>query len=265
MKWIQGAVLTLLCCFLSLPVHAAALPRLVDQADLLSAEEETALLDNLNEISLRHNCDVVVVTVPSLNGKDVTAYADDFYDANGYGMGADQSGILFLIAMDEREWAISTAGSAISVFTDSGLDWMEDAFLPDLSNGYYHAAFSTYAQMCDDYLTQAESGPVFDVGTPSQKGVSPLSPVSSLAVIAAGILVGFLITNYMKRQLKSVTPQRAAASYIRSGTPQILEQRDQFLYHTISRTPRPKSSSSGGSSTHRSSSGVRHGGSRGRF
>lgn len=45
------------------------LPRLTDEADLLSDSEETDLLAKLDEISDRQKCDVVVATVNSLEGK----------------------------------------------------------------------------------------------------------------------------------------------------------------------------------------------------
>lgn len=35
---------------------------------------------------------------------------------------------------------------------------MEDAFLSDLSGGYYYDAFSTYADMCDNYISGVQSG-----------------------------------------------------------------------------------------------------------
>ena len=251
--------LLLLSGLLLLPVQAATLPRLVDQAGILTSEEASNLLLSLDEISRQQSCDVVIVTVPSLEGKDVTAYADDFYDTNAYGAGSDRTGILLLLAMEEREWAISTTGGAISVFTDASLRQMENAFLPDLRSGSYAAAFSSFVSSCGSRLAQTENG----IPAGGSQGFSLLSPLSTLAVVAAGILTAALIVTQMKRQLRSVAPQRAASSYIRPGTPQLLEQRDQFLYRTLSRTPRPKSS--GGSSTHRSSSGTRHGGSRGRF
>lgn len=46
---------------------------------------------------------MIIVTVDSLNGKTVEEYADDYYDDNGYGYGENNSGILFLVAMDDRE------------------------------------------------------------------------------------------------------------------------------------------------------------------
>ena len=58
------------------------LPLLVDNADLLTDEEESELEAQLDEVSERQAFDVAVVTVDSLEGKTAEAYADDFYDYN---------------------------------------------------------------------------------------------------------------------------------------------------------------------------------------
>lgn len=57
----------------------------VDDAGLLTDSEENSLNETLKEISNRQNCQVVVVTTNSLDGKSAEAYADDYYDYNGYG------------------------------------------------------------------------------------------------------------------------------------------------------------------------------------
>lgn len=72
------------------------LPRLIDGADLLTDSEEAKLLERLDEISEKYQTDVVIVTNYSLEGKTSTAYADDFFDYNGYGFGENADGILFL-------------------------------------------------------------------------------------------------------------------------------------------------------------------------
>lgn len=54
------------------------LPRLVDNAGLLSDSEQDALLAKLDSLSESLKCDIAVVTVNSLGGKSAQAYADDF-------------------------------------------------------------------------------------------------------------------------------------------------------------------------------------------
>ena len=73
------------------------LPRLVDDADLLTDSEEKELNQQLDTVSEEQECDVIIVTVDSLNGKTVEEYADDYYDDNSYGYGENNSGILFLV------------------------------------------------------------------------------------------------------------------------------------------------------------------------
>ena len=69
----------LLCLSAALPVFAeGAAPRLVDGADYLTDAEEAAILNKLDDISTRLGMEVVIVTVPQLDGEDITAFADDF-------------------------------------------------------------------------------------------------------------------------------------------------------------------------------------------
>ena len=62
---------------------AGGASRLVDNADLLTEEEENLLLARLDEVSQRQQFDVVIVTASSIDGKSPMAYADDFFDYNG--------------------------------------------------------------------------------------------------------------------------------------------------------------------------------------
>ena len=158
-KGFCGVLLTLLLCIaLVTPVFAEpGLPRLIDEAELLSAGEEAALLSQLDEVSERQEVDIVVVTANSLSGASAREYADDFYDDNGYGFGEDRDGILFLISMKEREWYISTRGYGITAVTDAGLEYMSEQFLGDLSEGSYASAFTTFVRLCDDFITQART------------------------------------------------------------------------------------------------------------
>ena len=180
-RYISGTLMAVLLSLLCLVQNVNAedipagsqLPRLADDADLLTDSEEKELNQQLDTVSEEQECDVIVVTVNSLNGKTVEEYADDYYDDNGYGYGENSSGILFLVAMDDREWNISTSGDAITAFTDAGLAYMEDQFVSDLSDGAYLDAFSKYASLCDDFLTQAKNGEPYDTGHLPKKKVSP--------------------------------------------------------------------------------------------
>ena len=52
---------------------------------------------------------------------------------NGYGVNERSGGILLLVAMDDRKWHMSTGGECISIFTDAGLNYMQEQFVSALS------------------------------------------------------------------------------------------------------------------------------------
>ena len=257
---ISAAVLCL--CGGSMVYADADLPRLVDDASLLDENQQEELTLKLDEIYERQEFDVVIVTVDSLGDKTATEYADDYFDYNGYGYGEDKDGILFLVSMEDRDWAISTHGYGIPAFTDAGQEYIMDQVKPLLSSGDYGEAFDTFAQDCDEFLTQAYTGEPYDV---SNLPKDPFSIWFSLLVaVVAGVIVAAIITTVMWCKLNSVHPNDDASSYIRKGSMKVDLKRDIFLYRTVTKTEKPKNES-GGSSTHTSSSGETHGGSSGKF
>jgi Beta-propeller domains of methanol dehydrogenase type len=258
-----------------LPIPEGRLqPRLVDEANLLSHAQQHTLLTKLDEISEKWQLDVVVVTNHSLEGKTVEAFADDFYDYNGYGFGQEKDGILLLVSMDTREWAISTCGRAINIFTDSRQANMSDTFVSYLGDGDYNGAFVRFANMCNNYMDYDANQSNVDQTTTRTR-----SPFGWFGAIfwssAVGMVVGLIVALSLRSQLTSVKPQTMATAYTKPGSLKITDRTDLFLYHNITRVPIPRDSDSGSgsrshhssshSSTHTSSSGRSHGGSHGHF
>ena len=234
--------------------------RLVDDADLLASEEEQDLLSKLNEISERQAVDVVVVTVDSLDGKTPEAFADDYFDYNGYGIGADRDGIILVISMGERQMAMSTRGFGITAFTDEGQDYIWDMITPYIGNESYAAAFNEFADLCDDFISQAKAGEPYDVGNmPDKVGI-----IGIIAWLIPSFLIAAVISLFLKKKkrksLKTVMMRNDATDYW--DELELTENYDQYLRRDIT-TVKIKSDDddSGGSSVHISSSGATHGGS----
>lgn len=102
---------------------------LVDDANLFSDEEKSSLQALIEQRSSENNMDIVILTVNTTNGKYMQDFADDYYDYNGYGVGERNDGLIFVLAMDDREWGISTTGSAIDLLTDAEQDEIATAFI----------------------------------------------------------------------------------------------------------------------------------------
>ncbi len=246
------------------------LPLLVDDADLLSESEESRLLSKLTSLSEKLRCEIAVVTVDSLGGKSAQAYADDFYDYNGYGYGEGDDGMLFLISMGEREWAISTYGIGYYALTDDALDAIENNVISYLSSGHYYEAFSQFADACDSYVRYYYSSDDVDEDDPWIDEITPepTSPVThAIVALLISFVISLIVVSTMKSKLKSVRFQSSANAYIVPGSMVLANSNDVFLYSNVVKTRRESSSSSShsGGGYHSSSSGRSHGGRSGHF
>lgn len=275
-------LMLLVLCSLAIPFPSKATqipderlgPRLADQEELLTTEEQEELLARLDEISERQQCDVVIVTVASIEGKTATEYADDYFDYQGHGYGEKSDGILLLVGMKERVWAISTHGSlGISAFTDAGLDYIKEDVQFQLKLDNYAKAFRTFASLCDQFLTAAHKGKPYDVGNLPIKHASPSILIFLFPI---GILIMAWKSRSKKRSLKSVVKKTGAISYKVPNSLHLWVDEDRITGSHVTKRKRNEESrdrggssgsggSSGGSTTHTSSSGRTHGGTSGTF
>lgn len=253
----------ILCAGMSLSVSAdGILPRLVDEADILTDSEEEELTVLLDEISEKRQADIVVYTAASIGDDPAMEYADNVFELYGYGMTADRSCILLLVCPETRDWHITTAGYGITAVTDVGLDHMSEQFVPYLSNGDYYRAFTVYAAVCDDFIGRARAGDPFDSDDLPKE---PFPAVRNfLLCLGIGVAAAWIITGKQKAKLITVRKQDGAKTYTKDDSLRVTESKDFFLYRTVNRTEK-SDSSSGGSSTHKTSSGTTVGGGGGKF
>lgn len=247
-KRLFALVLVLVLCVCTATVAFAAeekTPCLLDYAQLLTDEEAAALETRLVAIAEKFNVEVAIVTMPTCEGKDHGAYAKSIYQECGYGLGENKDGILLLIDMDEenRGWYIYGKALGADAMTNSEIDAVGEDMTPDLKDGKYADAFDTFAERCEERIDIAINGEPFD-------------PVWTLIVaLVVALLLALIITGVMKGQLKSVRSQRAAANYVRQGSMNVTEAYEMFLYRTVDRREKPKSSSSESSGSRESGGG----------
>lgn len=241
------------------PIYDGDPPKIVDNANLLSSSEEVTLNNKAKALADKYDIDVVILTVDTLYGEDITNYADDYFDYTGYGIGSEHSGVLLMLSMDEREWAISTCGEAIDALTDYGQDQIMDEVTDYLSDGDYYEGFAAYLDLLDEYFAAYKNGKPIDKTRTAFDTAFDIFVALAIGAAAGGITIWI-----MRSGMKTVRPQSGAVDYVQQGSYYLRNQRDVYLYSRTTRV-RKQTTSSGGSSTHRSSSGRRHGGSRGRF
>ena len=253
----------LLLFVLCIPVKANE-QKVNDMAGLLTADEEEKLQDGMAEVAEKHQCDVVLVTTDSCRGKSPQDYTDDYYYQSGYGYGDDLDGIILMVSMGERKFHFATRGKAISIFTDYGLERMDELISGDLTAGNYYDAFAKYISLANEFMKEAEKNRPYDV---DHKYSEPMAMWLRLCIaFGVGIVAAGIVLLVLFLQLKSVAPNDKAQEYVRSGSFHITRAKDLFLYRTVSRRKIERDNDGpGGSSTHSTSDGGSAGGHTGSF
>ena len=243
--------------------------RLYDGADLLTDTEEASLLQRLDTLSEDLQFDVVVVTVNNVGSRTPMAYADDYYDYNGFGYdGQDKDGCLLLVSMADRDWWVSTRGEGITALDSNYfISFLkDDEFLEDLSDGDYSGCFLRFTDLVEDFVTEAREDEPYTYKHPFDGLKKKI--IGALICLAIGLIVAAIVT-FSKRSsyVKAVRRQAGAGDYLVRDSLRITHQEDRFVNTYVDRTRRVQesSSSSGGGGTHTGSSGASHGGGGGKF
>ena len=229
--------------------------KVYDYAQVLTTEEENELRNDINLFIANHNMDMALVTVKYHNKSNTMSYADDFYDYNGFGIGPNYDGVIFVIDFnfDYTDIWMSTTGKAIDYYTDARIDSILDAVAAKKNYGYYEM-LSEFVDETNYYANQGIPTYYGNYDT----GIDYKTIIIWSLIIPSVIILIFVLKNKMVKAATNAT------IYLVSGSVVINKRDDRFITtHTTSvRIDESSSSSSsrGGSSTHRSSSGRSHGG-----
>jgi len=225
--------------------------RVIDEADILTDSEEAALDTKLAAIEQSHKVRILVGTMKSTDGTPLGKIANNVVDQ----IPAESGTIVLLLSMKERDWYISTDTQMRARITDGkGVEYLSGEFLPDLKEGKYAAAFTTFAATTDEMLTYYE------------KEGEPYDPANAFNLMVLGIalacalILGAVIYYQLLATASNVTFAAEADAYLNHDSFQLTRSEDDFLYTTVTRRDKPKKESS--SSSSRDSS---HGGGGGKF
>jgi uncharacterized protein len=113
--------MALLCA--GLAVFAANFPaltgRIVDQADVISAETRNSLEPKLADLETKSGIQLVVATVVSLEGQEIEPYANELFRSWKLGEKTKNNGVLLLVAPNERRVRIEVGYGLEGTLTDA--------------------------------------------------------------------------------------------------------------------------------------------------
>ena len=220
-----------LCVSAAAAVQTGAQLNYVTDAAGLLREGERARLEKMAEaVSQKYRVGVYIVTVEDFRDY----HADGVYKAtytiyHNYtmGEGPNRDGIMLLLSMDDRDWAMFCYGKRCEyAFNSYGQEKLEKVFLDNFGENDWYGGFEDYVKECRVYLEKASAG------KPVRASLFyPLLIVIVLSLLAA-----------------------TANAYVSAGL-RLTEQTDHFTHKTTSSRKIERSSSSSGSSHSESGGG----------
>ena len=141
MRWLAAAfaLLCLIAPAAAAPSFPALTGRVVDQANILSPETRAALTDKLAALEAQTSRQLVVVTLPSLQGYDIADYGYQLGRAWGIGQKKLDNGALLIVAPNEHRVRIEVGYGLEPILTDALSSVIEQsAILPKFRTGDYN-------------------------------------------------------------------------------------------------------------------------------
>ena len=120
-RWLLAALM--ICMVALVPAHGQTFPaltgRVVDGANLLSPAENAELSAKLEALETQSRRQLVVATVPDLQGYEIEDYGYQLGRTWGIGDKERNDGVLFLIAPNERKVRIEVGYGMEGILTDA--------------------------------------------------------------------------------------------------------------------------------------------------
>lgn len=224
-----------------------------DNAHLLSEKQAADLQSLSSKLGKERNTAFIIITVNGTEGKTIVKYVEDFYDENAPGYNQPH-GNTAILAVDMQNRDVYLAGfKKAEQYLDSGrLDQIRNKITPDLSDGKYPQAFSTFIQTSYDYMGY-------------KPGVNPENILFKwwFQLIVSVIVAGIIVLLMVYRSGGRVTV--GAQTYLNNHSSRVLNQYDHFVRETVTRERKPDNNTKSGGGGGITGGGYSHSGSQGKF
>ena len=133
-------LISILLCICFLPsVSAIVKPTnkfyINDYANILSNETEEYILNKSIQLNNADGTQIVVVTVPNLEGMTLESYANQLFNEFGIGDKEKNNGLLLLLALEERQFRVEVGYGLEGILPDGKTGRFQDQYIiPYLKN-----------------------------------------------------------------------------------------------------------------------------------
>jgi uncharacterized protein len=199
------------------PTFPVLTNRITDQAELLSAEDYTAIQAELAALEQTSTDQFAVVTVKSLDGYPIEDYGYRLGRKWGIGQEGKNNGIMLIVAPNERKVRIEVGRGLEPIMTDAMSSLIiRNAILPEFRKGDYSAGVRAGVRDIKDVLL-GDAEEVKERARVHEQGLDTWSIILIIFWICVVLFVLFAVVQSINSQ-----PQAVAGRRRRGGGPVVV-------------------------------------------
>lgn len=178
-----------------------------DYANILSGETEEYILQRSLALHAADGTQIVVVTVPNLEGMSLEKYAYDLFNSFGIGDKEKNNGLLLLLALEERKFRVEVGDGLGGILPDGKTGRFQDNYIipylkenkwdEGIRNGY--DAF--YAEIVEQNNLDVDYTKPIDSYSTDSDGI-PQEGINIIVSLWSGIFIGSIVRSLSKKTRK---------------------------------------------------------------
>lgn len=207
MRRLAGGLIALLLIVLAAPVLAAGpqfpalTGRVVDDAHVLSPQAQADLTARLAALEAKTSRQLVVVTLPSLGGYDISDYGYQLLRAWGIGQKGTNNGALFIVVPSEHKVRVEVGYGLEGVLTDAlSSVILQRAVLPKFRAGDIQGGIVDGTQALIDQLAADPSAAEARAAAAARQSAGASRHGNPLGAILPLIFLFFLFASIFRRR-----------------------------------------------------------------
>ena len=177
-----------------------------DAANILSESTEKYILEHSAALAEATTAQIVVVTVPNLEGKDLESYATELFRSYGIGDKEKNNGLLMLLALEERQSRIEVGYGLEGALPDSKTGRFQDEYMipyfkeDNFDEGILNGYKAFFYEVAKEYNYDTEVSPT-EISTTDDDDDSDIASNFFIAGIFASFIGSFFGGGKAKRNL----------------------------------------------------------------
>lgn len=159
---VRASITLVACCCLLLAFTASAwaitpfkvTEYVTDRAEIIPTEQQRQLEGVLQKYSQDTGNQLLVITIPSLEGEELVSFTEDLFELNKPGQAGKDNGLILLVSLEEREIRIETGYGLEEVVPDGRAgELIRTEIVPRFKSGDYAGGITAAVLQLIQYIT----------------------------------------------------------------------------------------------------------------